>query len=379
VGALTSKPFRYAARSWELSRRISVSPHDGLGTNVQVHAKDSRVLRVVPRENEAINECWIADRDRYSYERAGFGGSTDHADAQEGRPMAGSELAGRSGTRCQPPRTDTETRGAAAIGALASPHQTVEELYLFRQTDAWPSARKTSITAWPRPMPRQAQARAGWGCRSPISTRWIACCWSLPPSATNSPLVAQRLRQAVKHGAQLNVLHAAGDDLLCKVNARLIGNPAPGSMAWRRSPKPCRKRAWNLERPYPKAHPLGQPAIAGVTVSDNARAIAASLLGGEKKAVLLGALAQNHPAAAQLHALAQAIATASGANLGFLSPAANSVGAQLAGMLPGPDGLGAHAMLADPCAAYILLAPSRNWMPMTRARRQPPCAAPNSW
>ena len=68
VGALTSKPFRYAARTWELARRKSVSPHDSLGSNLIVQVKGDRVLRVVPLENEAVNECWISDKDRFSYE-----------------------------------------------------------------------------------------------------------------------------------------------------------------------------------------------------------------------------------------------------------------------------------------------------------------------
>src|SRR5450432_2808915 len=68
VGALTSKPFRYSARTWELSRRKSVSPHDGLGSNLVVQVKNNKVLRVLPLENEAINECWISDKDRFSYE-----------------------------------------------------------------------------------------------------------------------------------------------------------------------------------------------------------------------------------------------------------------------------------------------------------------------
>jgi len=161
------------------------------------------------------------------------------------------------------------------------------------------------------------------------------------------PLIAQRLRQAVKRGAQLNVLHAAGDDLLCKVNARLISKPSAWVNALAQIAKAMQEAGANVG--------TVPDAIATVSVSDNARAIAASLLGGEKKAVLLGALAQNHPAATQLHSLAQAIAGASGATLGFLSPAANSVGAQLVGVLPGPHGLGANAMLADQRAAYVLL------------------------
>ncbi|MDP2431228.1 MAG: NADH-quinone oxidoreductase subunit NuoG [Pseudomonadota bacterium] len=350
VGALTSKPFRYSARSWELSRRKSVSPHDGLGANIQVHVKNDRVMRVVPRENEAINECWIADRDRYGYDALNSderltspllkeNGHWREASWQEALEHVADRL-GRI----------RESQGAAAIGALASPHQTVEELYLF--TKLMRGLGTENIDH------RLAQADATVG----VGARWLG----MPITEIDTldrvllvgstirqeqPLLAQRLRQAVKHGAQLNVLHAAGDDLLCKVNARLIAKPS----AWLNG-------LAQIARAMQEAGAdLG--AVAGavslVVAGDNARAIAASLLsgnsGGENKAVLIGALAQNHPAANELHALAQAIATAAGATLGFLSPAANSVGAQLIGVLPGPEGLGAHAMLAEPRSAYVLL------------------------
>ena len=354
VGALTSKPFRYSARSWELSRRKSVSPHDGLGANMQVHVKNNRVLRVVPQDNEAINECWIADRDRYSYDAL-------NSDQRLTRPMlkqdgqwrevswqdALEQVANRLGQI-------REAKGPAAIGALASPHQTVEELYLFAKLMRGLGTENIDH--------RLAQADATVGA----GARWLG----MPVADLNTldrilligstirreqPLVAQRLRQAVKRGAQLNVVHAAGDDLLCKVNSRLIVKPSAWVNALARIAKAMQEAGADVG--------AASAAIATVTVSDNARAIAASLMSGEKKAVLLGALAQNHPAASQLHALAETIAKASGASFGFLSPAANSVGAQLVGALPGPNGLGARAMLAEPgvstgvatIAAYVLL------------------------
>ena len=346
VGALTSKPFRYKARSWELSRRKSVSPHDGLGANIQVHVKDNRVLRVVPQDNEAINECWIADRDRFSYEALNSDqrltqpmlkkdGQWQVATWQDALEFTASRL-----TQIR------DSKGAAAIGALASPHQTVEELYLF--TKLMRGLGTENIDH------RLAQADASLGA----GARWLG----MPVADLTAldrvllvgasirqeqPLIAQRLRQAVKHGAQLNVLHAAGDDLLSKVNARLIAKPGDWLNGLAQIAKAMQEAGANLG--------AASAAIEPVSVSDAARSIAASLMSGEKKAVLLGALAQNHAQAGQLHVLAQAIAAASGASLGFLSPAANSVGAQVVGALPGPNGLGAHAMLADQRAAYVLL------------------------
>ncbi len=358
VGALTSKPFRYSARSWELSRRKSVSPHDGLGANIQVHVKNNRVMRVVPQENEAINECWIADRDRYSYDAL-------NSDERLTSPMLKEnghwrEANWREALELVADRLGQirESKGAAAIGALASPHQTVEELYLFTKLMRGIGTENIDHRL------AQADATVGTGARwlgMPIAEIDTLDRVLLVGSTIRheQPLVAQRLRQAVKRGAQINVLHAAGDDLLCKVNARLITKPS----AWLNG-------LAQIARAMQEAGAdLG--AVAGVVslvvASDNARAIASSLLGGnsggEKKAVLLGALAQNHPAANHLHALAHAIATASGATLGFLSPAANSVGAQLVGALPGPDGFGAAKMLGAPgvssevakLSAYILL------------------------
>ena len=346
VGALTSKPFRYSARSWELSRRKSISPHDGLGANVQVHVKNNRVMRVVPQDNEAINECWIADRDRFSYDAL-------NSDQRLTQPMLKKDGQWQAATwqdaleftasRLSQIR---DSKGAAAIGALASPHQTVEELYLFTKLMRGLGTENIDHRL------AQADATQGAGARwlgMPVADLTTLNRVLLIGSSIRQeqPLIAQRLRQAVKHGAQLNVLHAAGDDLLSKVNARLVAKPGDWLNGLAQIAKAMQEAGADMASVA--------TAIADVTVSDVARCIAASLMSGEKKAVLLGALAQNHPQAAQLHVLAQAIAAASGATLGFLSPAANGVGAQVVGVLPGPNGLGAQAMLDAPRSAYVLI------------------------
>ena len=347
VGALTSKPFRYSARSWELSRRRSVSPHDGLGANIQVHVKSNRVMRVVPQDNESINECWIADRDRFSYEAL-------NSDQRLTQPMLKRDgqwhvVSWQDALEYTASRLGRirDSKGPAAIGALASPHQTVEELYLFAKLMRGLGTENIDH--------RLAQADAAQG----PGARWLG----MPVAELTAldrvlligasirqeqPLIAQRLRQAVKRGAQMNVLHAAGDDLLSKVHARLIAKPGDWLNALVQIAKAMQEAGAEM--------PAVAAAIDGCAAGDAARTIAASLMRGDRKAVLFGALAQNHPQAAQLHVMAQAIAGACGAKLGFLSPAANSVGAQVVGVLPGPKGLGAQAMLAAPRAAYVLLA-----------------------
>ena len=133
VGALVSKPFRYSARTWELSRRKSVSPHCGLGSNLVVQVKQNRVMRVLPRENEEINECWLSDKDRFSYEGLNSEerlskpmirreGEWQECDWQTALEFVANGL-----------NAVKEKHGAQGIGALASPHSTLEELYLLQK------------------------------------------------------------------------------------------------------------------------------------------------------------------------------------------------------------------------------------------------------
>ena len=133
VGALTSKPFRYSARSWELVRRPSIAPHDGLGSHIEVHVKDNKVMRVLPREKESINECWLSDRDRYSYEGLNspdrlkvpmikHNGVWQETDWKTALEFAAGQL-----------KDITKQHGGESLGVLVSPNSTMEEGYLIKQ------------------------------------------------------------------------------------------------------------------------------------------------------------------------------------------------------------------------------------------------------
>ena len=340
VGALTSKPFRYSARTWELSRRKSISPHDGLGANLQLHTKDNRVYRVVPQENEAINECWLADRDRYAYEALNSEERLTRPMVRDGDKWIEVDWQKALNQAAGALRVLRDTHGGSALAALASPHQTVEELHLLQklmrglgseriehrlgQADFSGDAKRQGVTWLGMPIAELNQLQ-----------RVLLIGATL---RKEQPLIAQRLRQAVKFGAQLNVLHAADDDLYCRVANKLIVKPSAWVNALAQVAKALQEAGASLP-----AELAGQ--LNDITVSDRARAIAASLNTGERKALLLGAVAQNHPAAAQLHQLAAAIAAACGARLGFLTPAANSVGAQLVGAQSGPVALDAKGYL----------------------------------
>ncbi len=301
VGALTSKPFRFAARTWELARRKSVSPHCGLGSNLVVQVKQNRVLRVLPLENEAVNECWLADKDRFSYEGL-------DSDERLTRPLVKQDGEWRE-VDWQPAlkRVAAELRQAGGdVGLLASPHSTLEELYLagrlarglggsadfrLRHADFSGDGRRAGIPWLGMPV-----AGIGQLDRVLVVGSFLR---------KDHPLIAQRLRQAVKRGCQVSVLHAVDDDWLMPIAHRRIVAPAEMLAALR-----------GLE-----GTPIGE-----------------SLRSGKNAAVLLGNFAQQHPQAAQLHAAAQAL----GCRVGFLGEAANSVGGYLAGL---PFGGDVHAVL----------------------------------
>ena len=347
VGALTSKPFRYAARTWELSRRKSVSPHDSLGSNLVVQVKGDRVMRVLPLENEAVNECWLSDKDRFSYEAL-------NGDERLDRPMIKRdgewrEVDWQSALEFVAARlAEIVARdGGEALGTLVSPHATLEEMALAAQLTRALGCRNVDFRL------RQSDFRGdGRGAGIPWLGLPVAALDALDRALVvgsflrkDHPLVAQRLRQAAKKGAQVSMLHSVADDWLLPVAHSFVASPSllPHALA---------------EIVVAAARGAGQPvpaALAAIEPTAGAQVIAASLLTGERKAILLGNFAEQHREASQLLALAQALARITGATLGCLGEAANSVGGHVAGALPRPGGLDARAMLASPRKAYLLL------------------------
>ena len=346
VGALTSKPFRFAARTWELSRRKSVSPHDGLGANLIVQVKHDRVLRVLPLENEDVNECWLSDKDRFSYEALNSKarltkpmlkqcGEWREVDWQTALEFIGTDL-----------KRVVREHGTASFGALASPHSTLEELHLLqkfvrgagsenidcrlRQTDF--SLDGKGITPW-LGMPV---------AEIPMLDRVLVVGSFL---RKDHPLLAQRLRQAAKKFTRVSLLHVADDDQLINLHAKSI--VAPSALAM--------ELAGIVKAVAEIKGVTVDAALAGVQPTAAAKAIAESLASGEKGAVFLGNFAQQHVQSATLHALAQKLADLTGARFGYLGEAANSVGGYVAKAVPGTSGLNAARMLAAPCRAYFVL------------------------
>ncbi|HYD57547.1 MAG TPA: NADH-quinone oxidoreductase subunit NuoG [Burkholderiales bacterium] len=284
VGALTSEPFRYKARTWELSRRRSVSPHDGLGSNLLVQVKQKKVMRVLPLENEAINECWLSDRDRFSYEGL-------NSDDRLRQPMV--KRNGRWEAVDWQDAVDETVWGLKGKepGFLASPHSTLEELFLaaklakglngaadfrLRQSDFSADGKRAGIPSLGMPVTELANLD-----RVLVVGSFLR---------KEHPLVAHRLRQAAKRGTRVYMVHSVDDDWLMPIAGKKVVAPSDLPAAVEFFGKEIRE--------------------------------------GKNAAVLLGNFAQHHPQAAQIHAAAQALDV----KVGLLAEAANSVGGYLAGL-----------------------------------------------
>ncbi len=344
VGALTSKPFRYSARTWELSRRKSISPHDGVGANLVVQVRGARVMRVLPLENEAVNECWIADRDRFSYAALGSPTRLTQPMVKQGGTWQAVDWNTALAYVADGLQRVKAEFGAQGIGALAHPMATVEELHLLARVVRGLGSQSIDHRT------RHADFSAP---PAPGHARWLGCSLAALSQLDTAllvgsflrkdqPLMAQRLRQAARRGAQLHSLHAVHDDWAMPLATQITAAPS----AW---PQALADVAAAVA-----AH-KGMAAPAPGAATEAAMAVAGSLLAGERKAVLLGNAAAQHPQAATLLALAQWIAQHTGGTWGYLGEGGNVVGAQLVGAVPGEGGLNAAQMLSQPMKALLLL------------------------
>lgn len=345
VGALTSKPFRYQARTWELSRRKSISPHDSTGANLVIQVKQNRVVRVLPLENEAVNECWIADRDRFSYEALN---GEDRLRKPMVRQDDGQWVEVEWKVALERVATALETtRGTTAgnqIGALVSPHSTLEEIALVKRLMV--GLGSGSI---------DHRLRHGEMMRGDDRVRWLGA--EIQTLSTLSgvlvfgsnlrkdhPLFAQRIRQAAKRGGRVLSIDDVAPDWAMPIHLSLKVE----SSAWIDA---LTRLASEVARLKGVAPPRGAASSGSDEVY---AAMAQSLLGEGQKAILLGNKAAHHPRANALLYLANWIADQTGALCGYLTEAANTVGAQWAGAIPSESGLDAQQMLQGQASALIL-------------------------
>ena len=358
VGALNNKPYRYSARAWEMVAKPLVSPHDCAGSNLFGHVLRGRLRRVVPRDNEAINESWLSDRDRFSCHaiygedrlltpRVKRDGQWVDATWQDALNAAVGML-----------REATVGGGASGLGTLVSPSATLEEAYLLQRITRYLGSDNIDYRLRQSDFRDQANdARAPLlGCSlAELDTRqgMLIVGSNLRMEV---PIVAHRVRKAARKGASVAFLNPAAYEYYFKPAAYLTA--APEAMAA------------NLAAVLAAAASAGGTAVPahlaraveGVAVTDEHRA-AAQALARKPGLVLLGQIAQRHPQYADLRSLAAGLAAVTGAAFGCLSEGANAAGAALAGATPhrGPggqpiarSGFDARGMLETSRNAYIL-------------------------
>jgi len=342
VGAITSKPFRYSARAWELSRRKGVSPHDSTGANLIVQVKGGQVVRVLPLENDDVNECWLADRDRFSYEALNTAERLTVPMIRQG---------GEWKTVSWTDALDYVSRGLTqigvdhgpqSIGALATPLASVEELHLLAKLVRGLGSDNVDTRLRETAAPGRAMRWLGRSIASLSELQRVLVVGSF--LRKDHPLFAQRIRQAARKGAKVMSVHALRDEWLMPMGPSIAAAPS----AWRQSLAAIAAAI---------AATRGLAAPEDAEANDEAKAIAAALASGERKAVLLGNAVAQHPDSAALERLARWIAEQTGATFGWLVDGGNGVGAQLVGAVPRDGGATAAEMLGTgaPLKACILL------------------------
>jgi NADH-quinone oxidoreductase subunit G len=350
VGALNSKPFRYQGRSWEMTQSPLVAPHDGLGTNLFGHVLRGRLKRVVPRANDDINETWIADRERFSYEGLLAADRLTKPRLREGGEWREVDWETALGAAA---------RGLAAAGAstglLAHPSLTLEELHLASRVVRGLGSANLDHRLRQRDFRGDAAALAVPGLGLPLAAVDGLSGLLVIGSHLRAelPLLAHRVRKAaVRARAQVAFLDLAAREYRFPVASQIVAAPAD----WTRGLAGLLVATAEVAGAAPAA--AFSSLIAGLTPSEAERTAARALCTGTNRAVWLGAMALRHPAYADLRALAAEIARLAGATLGTLAEGGNAAGAALAGVLPqGGEraGLDALAMLRAPQRAYLLV------------------------
>jgi NADH-quinone oxidoreductase subunit G len=358
VGALNNKPYRFGARAWEMLAVPLVSPHDCVGSNLYGHVLRGTLKRIVPQDNEAINETWISDRDRFSYEGVYAGDRLTSPLLKKNEEWIDVSWAEALAATRQSLLNGPGDEGDA-LGVLVSPNATLEEMYLLNRLTRHLGCQNLDHRLRIRDFSDQTS--------DPL---WLSLGTSIAELDTQDgvlvigsnlrmevPIIAHRIRKAAVNGAAVGFV-----------------NPVPYEIHFSRAAyveTPLERFVESLAGVVVAAAELKDSdlpaslatALKDVEIQDSHRAAAGVLLNKERALILLGQLAMRHPRYADIRRLAAALADLTGARLGYLPEGANAVGAALAGLLPhrGPGGraldsagLDAHGMLASPRRVYVL-------------------------
>jgi len=343
VGALTSKPFRYTARNWELAKRKGVSPHDSLNSSLMIQVKGDRVMRTLPLENDDVNECWISDRDRFAYEGLNSNERLLYPMVKRAGQWAQVDWAEALDAAAQGLKSLVERHGPGGLGVLLAPHLTLEELHLGAKLGRGLGTPHIDHRIHQSDFRVKPQGAPWLGMKVSDIARQDGVLLIGSTLRKEQPLIANRIRQAAKKGMAVNLVHVTDDNLLMPVAGRVIA-------------KPSELAASLAAVAAAVAGAMGKSVRGQLkrAITDAERAIGESLVAKPKSLILLGHYAQQHPDFAVLLAIAQEIGRITGATVGVLPDGGNAVGAHLAGALPSMDGLTARGMFEQSRPGYLI-------------------------
>jgi len=355
VGALTAKPSRFYGRPWELTQYSSIAAHDCVGSNISVHTRHGKVVRVVPHDNEEINETWLSDRDRFAYQGL-------EADDRLLSPMI---KHGDDWQECgweealQYVNEKLKKQKPKDVGALLSANSTLEELYLAQKY-----LRGLGINSIDHRL-RQAdfsdQENAPlfpWLGNSIESLENMDAVLLVGSNLRkDQPILAHRLRKAALKGAAVMAIDSKDYGFTFDLAEQVVTDPDGVVDALAGIAQVILKKK-NAAVPAPL-----KKVMATAKKDASVEAMAEKLLKADQAMLLLGNMATAHPAASVLRALATTIAANSDIKPGYVAEGANAAGGWLAGAVPHrqaagvtaeQSGLDAQAMLAEPRKAYFL-------------------------
>jgi NADH-quinone oxidoreductase subunit G len=357
VGALTSKPFRFQARPWELTQYQGIAPHDCLGSHTYLHVRRNQLLRVVPKEKEEINETWLSDRDRFSYlglqspNRAKSPMIKEDGQWKKVDWPTALKVAAEGLTRV------IQQHGPEQVAAFSSPSATVEEAYLLQKllrtlgVENLDYRLQQSDFRDEHMLPLETSNSLLYADIEKQKEILILGCHL----QREVPLAALRVRKAAKNGATIYAINPVEYDFPFAIEEQAI--VAPQAM-----PTVLAQLLLAMTPDISKLPLPLQTLLQGLEVEERVQNIAKGLRKGHAS-IIIGALLENHPEASILRALVHALETFHGLSILQLTTGANARGMAIAGMLPHrktfgvavePRGLSAKDAIENKLKAYLL-------------------------
>ena len=351
VGALTAKPSKYGARPWEYMNHDSISMHDGIGTNTEIHTLRGKIARVAARRNDEINEPWISDRDRFSYEALSSDDRAAHPlmDNGNGELEKASWADALKATKLIIEGA-IQKYGADEVGILVSPLASVEELQLVKELQTGLKITNVDYRFNQRDFSgdRAEPTFRALGISIPDVNHLDSIFLVGADPRMEAPILAIRVRDAVKKGAKVSFLGSYSADQLHAMNAEIIAHP----FDWVNELSAVLVKVAEMKGTSIRTE-LTSVVNSHTANNDAVNKIAEQFLNGEREWIVLGHDAISHPQFATIRVLAAELARISGAKLGYFTQGANSSGAALTGLTT--VGKNTASMIDSPLKAYVLV------------------------